>query len=399
MRPESSMMLRSGPLRAGRKLSKCYALVPHCSLLPCSGRLLDGSSRDGGQRHGNAARLYRPIVSGRSAFAAYRLVAEGNMRQLLVAIAVVALAGIGNSHAQGYPTRPVMPGLGFAPGGPSDVMARIFGKRLEQILGQPVVIENRSGAGGNIAAESVARASPDGHTLLLANSGILAANISLYKKINFDPVKDFAPITLVGAQANVLVVHPALPAHTLAELIQYAKANPGKMNFASGGHGSSPHLAAELLKTQAGIDIAHVSYRGTGPALQDLVGGHVQMSFSSVSPVIGHIHNGTLRALGVSTLARTALLPEVPTIAEQGFPGFEATGWHALVAPAATAPDVIATLHRGMVAALNDPDTRQALAKLGIDVLASTPEELAAYIQSEIPKWAEIIKASGTKLD
>jgi tripartite-type tricarboxylate transporter receptor subunit TctC len=321
------------------------------------------------------------------------------MRQLLVAIAVVALAGVGNSHAQGYPTRPVMLVLGFAPGGPSDVMARIFGKKLEQILGQPVVIENRSGAGGNIAAELVARASPDGHTLLLANSGILAANVSLYRKINFDPVKDFAPITLVGAQANVLVVHPSLPAHTLAELIQYAKANPGKMNFASGGHGSSPHLAAELLKAKAGIDIAHVSYRGTGPALQDLVGGHVQMSFSSVSPVIGHIQNGTLRALGVATLARTTLLPEVPTIAEQGFPGFEATGWHALVAPAATPKEVIATLYRGMMAALNDPDTRQGLTKLGIDVVASTPEELSAYIQSEIPKWAEIIKASGTRLD
>ena len=226
-------------------------------------------------------------------------------------------------------------------------MARIFGKKLEQVLGQPVVIESRTGAGGNIAAESVARAAPDGHTLLLANSGILSANASLYKKINFDPVKDFAPITLVGAQANVLVVHPSVPAHTLAELIAYAKANPGKMNFASGGHGSSPHLAAELLKARAGIDIAHVSYRGTGLALQDLVGGHVQMMFSSVSPVIGHLQNGSLRALAVSTLARTALLPDVPTIAELGFPGFEATAWHALVAPAATPKDAIATVSSG----------------------------------------------------
>ena len=321
------------------------------------------------------------------------------MKQLFLAVALATLACIGNIQAQGYPTRPVILVLGFAPGGPSDVMARIFGKKLEQVLGQPVVIDNRSGAGGNIAAEWVARAAPDGHTLLLANSGILAANVSLYKKINFDPVKDFAPITLVGAQANVLVVHPSLPAHTLAELIQYAKANPGKMNFASGGHGSSPHLAAELLKTKADINIAHVAYRGTGPALQDLVGGHVQMTFSSVSPVIGHIQNGTLRALAVSTLQRTALLPDIPTIAEQGFPGFEATAWHALVAPVATPKDVTATLYRGMMTTLNDPDTRQALAKLGIDVVASTSEELAAYIQSEIPKWAEIIKASGTKLD
>ena len=321
------------------------------------------------------------------------------MKQLVLAIAFLTLASVGSAHAQTYPSRPVTLVLGFAAGGPSDVMARIFGKKLEQILGQPVVIESRTGAGGNIAAEFVARAPPDGHTLLLANSGILSANASLYKKINFDAIKDFAPITLVGAQANVLVVHPSLPAHTLAGLIAYAKANPGKMNFASGGHGSSPHLAAELLKARAGIDIAHVSYRGTGLALQDLVGGHVQMTFSSVSPVIGHIQNGSLRALGVSTLARTALLPDVPTIAELGFPGFEATAWHALVAPAATPKDAIATVYRGMMASLNDPDTRRALTNVGIDVVGSTPEELAAYIQAELPKWAEIVKASGTKLD
>jgi tripartite-type tricarboxylate transporter receptor subunit TctC len=321
------------------------------------------------------------------------------MKQLLLAVAFATLASVGNSDAQGYPTRPVTLVLGFAPGGPSDVMARIFGKKLEQVIGQPVVIENRSGAGGNIAAELVARAAPDGHTLLLGNSGILAANASLYKKINFDPVRDFAPITLVGAQANVLVVHPSLPVRTLAELIALAKANPGKMNFASGGHGSSPHLAGELLKARADVNIAHVAYRGTGPALQDLVGGHVQMSFASVSPVIGHIQTGALRALAVSTLERTALLPDVPTIAELGFPGFEATAWHGLVAPAATPKDVLATVYRGMMAALNDPDTRQALTKVGVDVVGSTPDELAAYIQSEIPKWAEIIKASGTKLD
>jgi tripartite-type tricarboxylate transporter receptor subunit TctC len=320
------------------------------------------------------------------------------MIRLVLALAF-AIAGVEHCQAQSYPTRAVMLVLGFAPGGPSDVMARIFGKKLEQILGRPVVIENRSGAGGNIAAEFVARAAPDGHTLLLANSGILAANASLYKKIGFDPVKDFAPITLVGAQANVLVVNPSVPARTLAELIAYAKANPGKMNFASGGHGSSPHLAAELLKARADVNIAHVSYRGTGPALQDLIAGHVQMTFSSVSPVIGHLQTGTLRAIAVSTLERTPLLPDVPTIAELGFPGFEATAWHALVAPIATPKDVIATIHTGMMAALNDPDTREALTKVGVDVVGSTPEELAAYVAAEIPKWADIIKASGTKLD
>jgi tripartite-type tricarboxylate transporter receptor subunit TctC len=321
------------------------------------------------------------------------------MRRLILAAVAAALASLGHAQAQGYPTRPVTLVLGFAPGGPSDVMARILSRKLEQLLGQPLVIENRPGAGGNIAAELVARAAPDGHTLLLANSGILAANISLYKKVNFDPVRDFAPLTLVGAQPNVLLVHPSVPAKTLAELIAYAKANPGKLNFASGGRGSSPHLAGELLKVKAGIDIVHVAYRGTGPALQDVVAGHVQMCFSSVSPALGYIQNGTLRALGVAALERTALLPDVPTVAEQGFLGFEANAWHGLVAPAATPKDVIAALHRAMLATLNDADTRKALTTLGVDVIGSTPEELSAYIKSEIPKWAEIIKISGTTLD
>jgi tripartite-type tricarboxylate transporter receptor subunit TctC len=325
---------------------------------------------------------------------------EGKMRQLGFAVAFIAtLSGIATSQAQDYPTRPVTLVLGFAAGGPSDVMARIFQRKLEHVLGQPVVIENRTGAGGNVAAEMVARAAPDGHTLLLANSGILSANLTLYKKINYDPVKDFAPIMLVGAQPNVLVVHPSVPAQTLVELIAYAKANPGKLNFASGGRGSSPHLAGELLKVKAGIDVVHVAYRGTGPALQDVVAGHVQMCFSSVSPVLGYLQNRSLRALGVAALERTALLPDVPTIAELGFAGFEANAWHGLVAPAATPKEVIATVHRAMTATLKDEDTRKALIQLGVDVFGGTPQELADYVKSEIPKWAEIIKVSGTTLD
>ena len=203
------------------------------------------------------------------------------MTRLLTSF-VVGLAlsgGAWSAAAVAYPTRPVTLVLGFAPGGPSDVMARIFASKLEQALGQPVVIENRSGAGGNVAGETVARAAPDGYTLLLANCGILAANASLYKRTGFDPERDFTPITLVGAQANVLVIHPAVPAKSLAELIAHAKANPGKLSYASGGHGSSPHLAGELLKTEAKINIVHVPYKGTGLAMQDLVAGHVQMMF------------------------------------------------------------------------------------------------------------------------
>jgi tripartite-type tricarboxylate transporter receptor subunit TctC len=319
----------------------------------------------------------------------------------LVAIVAACLAlvvGLAPNAASAYPTRPVTLVLGFAPGGPSDVMARIFSRKLEQVLGQPVVIENRSGAGGNIAGEAVARAAPDGYTLLLANSGILAANAQLYKRTGFDAERDFAPITRIGAQANVLVINPSVPAKTLAELIAFAKEGSGKISYASGGHGSSPHLAAELLKAEAKINLVHVPYKGTGPALQDVVAGHVQMMFAAVSPAKPLMEGGKVRALGVTTLQRTALLPDVPTVAEAAIPGFEAVAWHALVAPAKTPPDVLATLHKAMTTTLRDPEVSKALTKLGLDIMLTTPEELAAYIKAEIPKWAAIIKASGAKL-
>ncbi len=320
------------------------------------------------------------------------------MRLIASLVACLALAG-GLSPASAYPTRPVTLVLGFAPGGPSDVMARIFSRKLEQVLGQPVVIENRSGAGGNIAGESVARAAPDGYTILLANSGILAANAQLYKRTGFDAERDFAPITRVGAQANVLVINPSIPAKTLGEFIAYARANPGKVSFASGGHGSSPHLAGELLKAEGKINLVHVPYKGTGPALQDVVAGHVQMMFSAVSPSKPLMESGKVRGLAVTTLKRTALLPEVPSVAEAAIPGFEATAWHALVAPAKTPREALATLHKAMTATLNDPEVNKALTKLGLDVMPTTPEELAAYIKAEIPKWAKIIQASGAKLE
>jgi tripartite-type tricarboxylate transporter receptor subunit TctC len=320
----------------------------------------------------------------------------------LVAGLIICLAfvsGLAPNAAFAYPTRPVTLVLGFAPGGPSDVMARIFAKKLEQVLGQPVVIENRSGAGGNIAGEMVARAAPDGYTLLLANSGILAANAALYKRTGFDAEKDFTPITRVGAQANVLLINPNVPAKTLAEFIAYVRANPGKVSYASGGHGSSPHLAAELLKAEAKLNIAHVPYKGTGPAMQDLIAGHVQMMFSAVSPAKPQIESGKARALAVSTLKRTALLPDVGSVAELAIPNFEATAWHALVGPAGLPKDVLATVHRAMMETLKDPATSKQLTGLGLDVMPTTPEELAAYVKSEIPKWTAIIKASGATLE
>ena len=318
---------------------------------------------------------------------------------IALAVAVTALVGAMPSVlAQTYPTRPVTLVLGFAPGGPSDVMARVFSKKLEQALGQTVVIENRTGAGGNIAGEMVARAAPDGYTILLANSGILAANAQLYKRTGFDAQKDFTPITRVGAQANVLVVNPKVPAKSMKELIAYAKANPGKLSYASGGHGSSPHLAAELLNTEAGIKLVHIPYKGTGPALQDILAGHVHLMFSSVSPAKPHIEAGTLRALAVTTLDRTALLPDVGTVNELAIKGFEAVAWHAVVGPAKLPKDVLAKLHSALTETLKDPVTAKQLTSMGLDILPTSPEELAAYIKAEIPKWAKIIQASGAKL-
>jgi tripartite-type tricarboxylate transporter receptor subunit TctC len=320
------------------------------------------------------------------------------MQKIVAFVAALTLC-VAMHVASAYPTRPVTLVLGFAPGGPSDVMARIFSRKLEQALGQPVIIDNRTGAGGNIAGETVARAAPDGHTVLLANSGILSANAALYKRTGFDAVKDFTPITLVGQQANVLVINPSLPAKTLTELIAYAKANPGKVSYASGGHGSSPHLAGELLKTEGKINIVHVPYKGTGPALQDVVAGHVQMMFASVSPSIPLIESGRVRALAVTTLQRTALLPDIGTVAELAIPGFEATAWHGLVGPANLPSDVLATIHRAMVATLKDPVINKQLTGAGLDIVAGTPEELMAYIKAEIPKWTAIIRASGATLE
>ncbi len=301
--------------------------------------------------------------------------------------------------AADYPTKPITLMIGFAPGGPSDVMARILTRKMEEILKQPFVIENRAGAGGSIAGTAVARAAPDGYTVLLATGSLLAINVSLYKNLGYDPEKDFEPISLVGTQTNVLYLHPSVPAKSFGELIAHAKANPGKLSFGSGGNGTPAHLAGELLKIEAKIDITHVPFRGTGPALQSVIGGHVPMAFNPPSPLLPHIQSGAIRPVAITTLKRTAVLPEIPTIAESGFPGFEATTWHALVAPAGTPKEVIAALHGAIAATVNDPAVRKALTDLGVDVVGGTPEELRAYLKSEIPKWAEVVKASGAKVD
>ena len=320
------------------------------------------------------------------------------LRALIFSFILIGLA-ISPGQAAEYPSRPVTLVVAFTPGGPSDVLARIVGKKMEQLLGQPFVIENRPGAGGNVAAEGVAHAAPDGYTLLMGNNSILATNEALYKHLNYSPGKDFIPITLVGTQANILVVNPDVPAHSLKELIAHAKTQPGKINFASSGYGAAAHLAGELFKSEAKIDIVHVPYKGAAPALQDVIAGHDQMMFATAASVIGHIHGGRVRALAVTTLKRTQILPDLPTMDEAGLKGFEASTWHGLVAPAGTPPQIITALHDAAVKALHDPAVQSSLGKLGVDLVGDTPQEFQTYIKNEIPKWTAIVKASGASMD
>jgi tripartite-type tricarboxylate transporter receptor subunit TctC len=323
-------------------------------------------------------------------------------RILAATFALVAalLTGVTPSAvAADFPTRPITLIVAFTPGGPSDVLARIVGRQMGEILGQTFVIDNRPGGAGNIAAETVAHAAPDGYTLLMGNNGLLATNQSLFKKLNFDGERDFAPISLIGSQPNILVVNPKFPATSMAELIAYAKANPGKLNYANSGFGAAAHLSAELFKSEAKVDIVSVSYKGAAPALQDLIAGHTQVMFATSASVVGFIKAGTLRPLAVTTLKRFSLMPELPTVAELGLPGFDATTWHGLVAPAGTPRDVIDTLNRAAVQALRDPDTLRQLHDLGVEVGSSTPEAFAAYIKAEIPKWAAVVKASGAQVE
>jgi tripartite-type tricarboxylate transporter receptor subunit TctC len=319
-------------------------------------------------------------------------------RHFIGAAAAFSVAFSLSAQAAGYPERPITLVVAFTPGGPSDVLARVVGKKMGEILGNTFVIENKPGAGGNIAAEFVARAKPDGYTLLMGNNSIIATNESLYKHLSYSPEKDFLPLTLIGTQANILVVNPSMPARSLKELIELCKRVPGKINFASSGYGATAHLAGELFKAQAGVDIVHVAYKGAAPALQDVIAGNEQMMFATAASVVGHIQSGQLRALAVTTLKRTAILPEVPTMDEAGLPGFEASTWHGLVAPTGTPPGIVDTLHDAAVKALDDTQVQASLQKLGVDIVADTPQEFASYIKSEIPKWRAIVKASGASM-
>jgi len=303
------------------------------------------------------------------------------------------------TFAQQYPTRPVRFVVPFAPGGSTDTLARTMGVKLADALGQQVVVDNRPGANGDIGMLIVARAPADGHTIVLGYIANLAIAPSLQAKMPYNPLIDFAPITQPASSPNVLTAHPSVPARNLQELIALAKSKPGELSFASTGVASVGHLTGELLNHLAGIKITHVPYKGSGQAVTDLLGGHVQIMFSGFSSTLHHIKAGKLRALAVTGAKRSAALAEVPTIAEQGFPGVEATAWYGVLAPAGTPKPVIARLHDELVTILKLPDVTQRLSGLGFEIVGSTPEAFGAYIRSETTKWEKVVKASGAKPD
>ena len=320
------------------------------------------------------------------------------MRRIATAVlaSVLALtAGTASAETNYYPDRAVKIEVGYAAGGPLDVVARLIGDKLAQIWGKTVVVENVSGASGNIAADRVAKAVSDGYTLLLASNVNIAVNPKLYKNMPFDPVKDLAPITQVAYSPNILVVPNDLPVKSVQELVTYAKANPGKVSFASAGVGTTQHLAGELFKTIAKVDIQHVPYRGATPAITDLLGGRISMFFGPPSSLLGLVKEGKVRALAVTSAQRFPAAPDLPTMIEAGYPGFVAVlsvGW---MAPAGTPKDVIDSIYKDTAKALAAPDVRERLQKIGTEPMGTSPAEFAADIQREVPQWAEVIKAAG----
>ena len=298
-----------------------------------------------------------------------------------------------------FPAKPVRILVGGATGGGVDITARILARSLSESMRQQCVVENRPGASGNIASELVAKAAPDGYTLLMGTIAPLAINPSLYPSLPFDPVRDFSPLSRAADSTNVLVVHPSLPARSVKELIALAKARPGQLLFGSAQTGSAGHLAGELFNTVANVKTVHVPYKGGAPAMIDLMSGQLQMIFATVITAAPQVKSGRVRALAVTTAKRSAVMPELPTMDEAGLRGFEVNNWYGLVAPAKTPPDIVKALNREIVAALNQAEVRDVMLRQGLDPAPSTPEEFGAYIRSEIAKWRKVVQASGAKAD
>lgn len=317
----------------------------------------------------------------------------------LLACALLALGTAGSGIAQGYPAKPIRFVVPYPPGGASDVTARILGQKLMEAYGQPVVIENRAGANGNIALAEVAKAAPDGHTIVMGNVGPNAINAGLYKSLPFDPIKSFVPITLTSTVPIVLLVNPALPVKDAKELIAYIKANPGKTSFASGGNGSATHLTAEMLKSMAGLDSLHVPYKGDAAAMTAIMSGDVTMTFATIIAATPQIKSGRVKVIGIAAKARATSLPDVPTISSSGLPGFESTSWGGVLAPAGTPPAIVVSLQSELAKILHMPDVKEKIGALGAEVVGSSSAEFADYLKAEIAKWSAVIKTAGATID
>ncbi|WP_313314953.1 tripartite tricarboxylate transporter substrate binding protein [Pulveribacter sp.] len=323
-------------------------------------------------------------------------------RRTLLATSLAALASGAlplGAAAQDFPTKPITIVVPFSAGGTTDILARVIGQGLQKELGQSVVVDNRAGAGGNIGGALAAKAPADGYTLFMGTVGTHAINEALYKKMPFDPVKDFAPLTRVANVPNLLVANPKQPFKTVQELIAYAKAHPGEVNFGSSGSGSSIHLSGELFKTMAKVDMVHVPYKGSAPAVTDLLGNQIGIMFDNMPSAIQHVRAGKLRPIAVTTAQRSPELPDVPTIAEAGVPGYEATSWFGMFAVAGTPKPVLDKLHAALAKVLAQPDVKKKIAEQGGEVVIETPEQFAAFIKTETAKWGKVVKESGARAD
>jgi tripartite-type tricarboxylate transporter receptor subunit TctC len=317
---------------------------------------------------------------------------------LAAASAILPAFGGGNAFAQVWPNRHVRLVVPFTPGGANDTIARILAPRLSELWGQPVVIENKPGAGANIGIEAVARSLPDGYTVLITPIA-LAVNRFLYPSLNYDPVADFAPVTLICSEPNIMAVPNTSTARSVSEFVRQTKARPGSMSYASAGRGTSLHLSGEMFKRMAGIELTHVPYRGSAPAIIDLISGRIDVMFGSAGSMLPHVKAGKLRGLAVTTPQRSPVIPELPTIAESGVPGFNVSSWFALFVPAKTPSEIVKTIHAGAVSALNQPQVRERFSELGAVIIGSTPQELAAHLDSEMRKWGSLIKEADIKAD
>jgi tripartite-type tricarboxylate transporter receptor subunit TctC len=321
------------------------------------------------------------------------------MRFFLLVLAVALFASDAALAQSSYPAKPIRLVAPFPPGGPADILARIIGHHLADRLGQQVIVDNRAGAGGNIGADIVAKAPPDGYTLLLGAVGSNAINASLYGSMPYDNIKDFEPVSLVAMVTILLVTHPSVPASSVSELIALARAKPGELTFGSPGNGTPQHLAGELFGTMANVKMTHVPYKGAVPALQDLLGGRISMVFSSMPPALPHVAAGKIRALAVTSSKRSPVTPDVPTIAETGLAGYEVLNWYGVLGPAGMPKDIVAKLNGEIHGILTLPDVKKQLVSQGAEVLTSTPQEFGAFISSETRKWAKVVKLSGARVD